>query len=129
MFLHLSDLESKSGISARTIRYYISRGLIPGPVTMGRKAHYTELHLQALQRIEQMRAEGKSLDQILKIVQLGGSWKSAVPDPTDISCYDLAPDVQVQVRKDAAPHRKRVINHALADFARAVIPEGEEKSE
>ena len=49
---------------ARTIRFYIARGLLDGPVKAGRGAVYTADHLARLERIKEMQAEGRMLAEI-----------------------------------------------------------------
>ena len=134
--LHIEDLAREAGVSARTVRYYISRGLLPGPVMMGRKAHYTQVHLEVLRGIVRQQAEGRTLDQIknsfVETRRSAGDipsvkFKSDVPEPELIVSYTVAPDVRVSVGNDIAPQRKRVIHQALATFARAVRVTEEEK--
>lgn len=126
--LHLDELAKAAGVSARTVRYYISRGLLPGPTMMGRKAHYTEVHLDILKRIVAAQAEGNSLDQIKNaFITNGYTVESSVPDPTITLTYNLAPDVGVLVKNDISSHRKRLVHQALATFARAVRVTEEEE--
>lgn len=51
----LIDLADAAGIEARTIRSYIERGLLPGAVTKGRAASYSEEHLSRLEIIKSLR--------------------------------------------------------------------------
>ena len=125
--LHLDELAKAAGVSARTVRYYISRGLLPGPTMMGRKAHYTEVHLEYLKRIVTMQAEGLDLDQIKYTFTFSEFAPSVVPDPAITLTYALAPDVGVTVKSDIEPKRKRVVHQALATFARAVRVTEEEE--
>lgn len=60
----LQEIAESSGIPSRTIRYYIEKGLIPHAKGNGRSAYYTPEHLQALERVAQLRSTGMSLDEI-----------------------------------------------------------------
>jgi DNA-binding transcriptional MerR regulator len=60
----LQELEERSGIPARTIRYYIARQILDPPVVAGRNAGYSETHLQRLLDIKKYQQEGLTLDQI-----------------------------------------------------------------
>ena len=60
----LEELSDMTGVSGRNIRYYIAQGLLPGPTTMGRKASYTDDHVNRLRQIQTWQAEGKSLAEI-----------------------------------------------------------------
>ena len=51
----LIDLADAAGIEARTIRSYIERGLLPGALTKGRAASYSEEHLSRLEIIKSLR--------------------------------------------------------------------------
>jgi DNA-binding transcriptional MerR regulator len=53
----LSDLASLTGVSARTIRYYIAMGLLPSPTQAGPGARYSEGHLARLRLIKQLQRE------------------------------------------------------------------------
>ena len=47
----MSDLVQLTGLDARTIRYYISQGLLPKPLKRGRGADYSGIHLDRLKLI------------------------------------------------------------------------------
>ena len=63
-FKTLAELSEESGMPARTIRFYIARGLLDGPVKAGRGAVYTAEHLARLEKIKEMQAEGRMLAEI-----------------------------------------------------------------
>ena len=60
----IRDLVDASGISRRTIRYYVQRELIPPPLGAGRGHYYLPIHLVLLRRILELREQGLSLDAI-----------------------------------------------------------------
>ena len=51
-------------VGTRTLRYYISLGLLPGPGRVGPGKHYTERHMVLLETIRNMQKTGTSIDQI-----------------------------------------------------------------
>lgn len=51
----LIDLAEATGVEARTIRSYIERGLLPGALTKGRAASYSQEHLCRLEVIKSLR--------------------------------------------------------------------------
>lgn len=51
----LSDLATATGVEPRTIRSYIERGLLPGALSRGRGATYSQEHLAALRLIQAVR--------------------------------------------------------------------------
>ena len=69
MKLSLEQLTEQSGVPGRSIRFYIQKGLIPGPNGEKRGAWYTADHLAALLRIRQWQDAGLSLDAIAGLLQ------------------------------------------------------------
>jgi DNA-binding transcriptional MerR regulator len=53
--LTIEDLSKKSGLSLRTLRYYIQEGLLPGPDTAGKYASYSQQHLDHLTLIKRLK--------------------------------------------------------------------------
>jgi DNA-binding transcriptional MerR regulator len=64
----LAELAERSGVPARTIRWYQSEGLLPKPTKRGRDAVYTDDHLQRLHLIAQLRDRGLTLTAIRDLV-------------------------------------------------------------
>lgn len=60
----LSELASLTGVTARTIRSWISRDLLPGPIGRGRGASYDDDHRARIETIVALRSHGHSLDDI-----------------------------------------------------------------
>jgi DNA-binding transcriptional MerR regulator len=52
--LTVEELADRVGVSVRTVRYYITEGLLPGPGSRGKSAAYGEEHLRRLQLIRQL---------------------------------------------------------------------------
>ena len=49
--LSIEDLEKHSGLSVRTLHYYMQEGLLPGPDKRGKYASYSQEHLDRLDLI------------------------------------------------------------------------------
>ena len=60
----LDDLAARSGFSVRTLRYYLSRGLLPAPAFRGPETTYDETYLARLQAIRALSAAHEPLDAI-----------------------------------------------------------------
>jgi Ca-activated chloride channel family protein len=60
----LEDLARESGVSARTVRYYVQRGLLPAPVFRGRDTEYSPEHLVRLRAIRVLQEQFLPLDEI-----------------------------------------------------------------
>ncbi len=55
-------------MSVDTVRYYQTKGLLPRPDREGRVAWYSELHLQRLRRIHDLKAKGLTLGMIASVL-------------------------------------------------------------
>jgi DNA-binding transcriptional MerR regulator len=64
----LLALVERSGVPARTIRWYQSEGLLPKPGKRGRDAVYTEEHCERLELIAELRDRGLTLTAIRDLV-------------------------------------------------------------
>ena len=114
--LTLTELAADSGVAPRTIRYYIARGLLEGPLERGRKAAYGERHLEKLRKIRELQEQGLALAEIARV--LDGGEGGSLPEPVVVETYQVAPDVAVHVRAGRSPWRKRLIREALRELAR-----------
>ena len=112
----LTELAEETGLSPRTIRYYISRGLLDGPLVAGRGAVYAAGHLAKLRMIQEFQSQGAMLAEIGRMLA-GEPPKVALPSPESWDRYQLEDDVVVWVRADAAPWRNKGIRKALSEFA------------
>ena len=61
---NIQELADLGGVTRRTVRYYVQRGLIPPPLGVGRGSHYRAEHLAALQRVRGLQEAGVALDAI-----------------------------------------------------------------
>jgi len=52
--LTIEDLAERAGVPVRTVRYYVSQGLLAGPGTRGRAAAYDDEHLARLRLIRRL---------------------------------------------------------------------------
>ena len=69
MEFEVADLASAAGVSVDTIRFYQTGGLLPLPGRSGRKAVYTDEHLERLRLIRSMAAKGLSLKAIRLLLE------------------------------------------------------------
>lgn len=112
----LAELGRETGVSPRTIRYYIARGLLDGPAVAGRGAAYSEDHLARLRRIRELQAQGLMLAEIG--LEIAGRRAAATVPPADSwDRYPIAGDVTVWARTDVAPWRRHTIARAPAELA------------
>jgi DNA-binding transcriptional MerR regulator len=109
----LAELADETGLSARTIRYYITRGLLDGPGTAGRGATYGLPHLLRLREIQEQQRDGRMLAEIAATTVDA----EVLPTPVAWQQYTLADGVIVQLRGDLAPWRLKQIRKAMAEMA------------
>jgi DNA-binding transcriptional MerR regulator len=67
--LTIDELAQTAGLTARNIRSYQSRGLIPPPEVQGRTGYYGAEHLSRLQLIREMQAHGFNLAAIAHVLE------------------------------------------------------------
>lgn len=123
--MSLAELAEASGLAARTIRFYIARGLLEGPAKAGRAAAYTEEHLARLERIKKLQAQGRMLSEIGR--SLAGATERNTTPPTAWWQHTIADDVVVWTRGDVSPWRTKQIREAIDELARTLQPASEGK--
>lgn len=120
----LQELSESVGVPARTIRFYISRGILAGPRKAGRRADYGAEHVERLERIKQLQMEGKTLVEISQSLDASQAAIN-LSAPTAWWQYAVANDVMVSVRADILPWRAHRIRAALEELARVLNEDGE----
>jgi DNA-binding transcriptional MerR regulator len=89
----IADLAAAGGVSRRTVRFYVQRGLLPPPGSLGRGARYTTAHLARLLEIKAWQEQGVPLEEIR------GRLQDAQPDRPAAGAEHLA------ARDDRPAHR------------------------
>jgi len=102
----IADLEEQVGIPSRTIRYYISQGLLPPAHGRGPSATYDLGHLMRLRMIGSLRSTHLPLDQIKeRLANLSDSEIAALlevetePPEDRWRRIELHPDIELHVRE------------------------------
>lgn len=84
----LAELAAEAGVSPRTVRYYVQRGLLPAPPFKGPDTVYGEEHLRRLKAIRVLQARFLPLDAIqVELARLSPDELKALSEaqvPTDI---------------------------------------------
>ncbi|HBK44142.1 MULTISPECIES: helix-turn-helix domain-containing protein [unclassified Polynucleobacter] len=62
------ELCTLTGVSSRTLRYYIQIALVDKPIGQTRGAHYLSLHIEKILRIKQLTEAGISLERIREVL-------------------------------------------------------------
>jgi DNA-binding transcriptional MerR regulator len=64
----IHEVAKKTGVSTRTIRYYISEGLLPPPTTRGRYAYYEPEYIDLIRLIRQLKDAYLPLKEIKMLI-------------------------------------------------------------
>jgi DNA-binding transcriptional MerR regulator len=104
----IEELAELGGVTRRTVRYYVQRGLLPTPLGTGRGPHYTPTHLQRLIHIRKLQETGVPLVEI--VARLDGALQTPVsvpevlpePERSTWMRFVLADGVELHVRTGAA---------------------------
>ena len=104
----LQELAEKKNTSPRTIRYYISKELLPPPIRAGRDAAYNDTHVERLETIQAYKKQGYTLNEIKRIVIADGN-QGKLPEPILWQRYRISDYIEVNVRSDTPPWRYRGI--------------------
>lgn len=97
----LTELADAADVSTRTIRYYISEGLLPPPEGHGHASRYTSAHLTRLRQIAALKARYLPLREIRN--RLGDP---PIPSPSEAdapSSRSSARDYLRTLRRTSAP--------------------------
>ena len=126
--MKLAKLAAQTGVSRRTIRYYISRGLMEGPLRRGRNAVYGRQHLDRLAKIQELQRSGLTLKEVANVLAGKGPRKVA-PRPSSWWRYPVTHDVEVLVSATVSPWRNRQVRRALARLAAELTAREKERED
>ena len=70
-YYNIGSLSRMTGLTRRTIRYYVQRELIPKPAGGGRGHYYTDDHLKRIETIKKWQAQGVPLEKIKELLGRG----------------------------------------------------------
>ena len=102
----IKELAELGGVTRRTVRYYVQRGLLPTPLGTGRGPHYTSAHLERLIQIRQLQETGVPLAEIAArldgVLQTSVSAPEIPPERSTWMRFVLAEGVELHVRAGAA---------------------------
>ena len=68
----IDELAHRAGMSVRNVRAHQSRGLLPPPEVRGRTGYYGTAHLERLELIKELQADGFNLEAIRRLIEASG---------------------------------------------------------
>lgn len=110
--LKLEELAQQAGVSPRTVRYYVQRGLLPAPVFRGRDTAYGAEHLNRLRAIRRLQERHLPLDEIQSLL-----------DSTGVEKLETLGDPRIPAPEFAAP-RSRVEESRASTWRRLELAPG-----
>jgi DNA-binding transcriptional MerR regulator len=114
----IADLVEASGLTERTIRYYIQEGLVSPALGRGRARYYTTQHMQELTAVADLRNRHLSIDEIRERLSPQGR-PAARRNDLDGETWErvyLHPDLELAIRANA-PESVRALARDLRDRA------------
>jgi DNA-binding transcriptional MerR regulator len=107
----MQEVVDGSGLSERTVRYYINQGLVPRALGRGSAAYYTPAHVLLLARIADLRAHQRSLAEIRELL-LAEQSVASVDSPSEHWLrMRLHDDLELHVRTDAPEQIRALAEH------------------
>lgn len=101
---NIGQLAELTGISRRTIRFYVQSGILQPPKGAGRGHYYTTEHLETLQKIFSLKENRHSLEEIAAIIGCEKpSDVMAMPAPTIWTRIEITPGVEIHVQGGLYP--------------------------
>ena len=125
--LNLDELATLTGLSARTVRYYIAQNLVDRPEGAKRGAYYTQRHVEQLLLIRRWSEAGLSLERIRELVAGAPEdppRRSVAPGSVEVwSRTTLADGLEVHIepgRAGLAPEQVRALVQGLTTLYRQI---------
>jgi DNA-binding transcriptional MerR regulator len=126
----MAELEAETGFTARTIRYYVARGLLPPAHGRGPTATYDQGHLLRLKAIQLRRGRNQPLDDIKEELarltddDIAAELRIETEPPEDRwRRIILHPDIELHVRERGGERDRRVEEAVdwIVGLARSVV--------
>jgi DNA-binding transcriptional MerR regulator len=122
----LDELAEAAGVSPRTVRYYVQRGLLPAPPFRGRDTVYGAEHLERLQTIRRLQEQYLPLDAIQAELEGRGAPAPKLPAPVPAPARVSAPSPARWLRVPVGDGLELLVEErrydpALVDAIRKVV--------
>lgn len=135
----MAELEALTALNPRTIRYYVSQGLLPPAYGRGPTATYDESHLLRLRAIKELKEAHLRLEEIkARLNDLSDDELATLVAVEAVPAaeralwrrIDLHPDVELHIRERAGGDRNLAFEQkltALVAAAKGILAPAEEE--
>lgn len=121
----IHELAEMSGVSVRTIRYYIAEGLLPAPDTKGRYATFNEDYRQRLELIRRLKEAFLPLKEIRdRIIGLDPSQVQEMLSQLPAEPYENKQNFQFSIAEQTPEDRKQQPLSSALDYLSQVMGVG-----
>lgn len=124
----IDDLCALTGYSRRTIRYYVSEGLLEPPAGRGRGGFYYDSHLERLQQIRAMQDRGLRMSDIQNLAPEAQTSIEPAPTREFWMRLPICPGVEIHVRRDLEEQYPKAID-ALVRVGKTLFEQNGEENE
>ncbi|MES0337915.1 MAG: helix-turn-helix domain-containing protein [Candidatus Magnetobacterium sp. LHC-1] len=104
----ITEVSEITGFSLRTIRYYVSSGIISPPEGRGRGGFYNDSHIDKLRQIKGMQENGMRLKDIINLDRSSEVPKAETTRQVWFK-YEIVPGLEIHVRKDIEENERQKI--------------------
>jgi len=95
----IGELARLTGVSVRTVRFYVGQGLIDPPAGRGPGRHYRDTHVRQIVRVRELQRQGLTLDRAAAALQ-GRPAAPPIEEPIErelVSRFRIGNDVWLEV--------------------------------
>jgi DNA-binding transcriptional MerR regulator len=125
----IDDVMQLTGVSRRTVRYYVTLGLVPPPDGRGVGQHYRQEHVDAILRVLEAKARGASLAAIAGAERDRSQQADASPDdrssaPAAVIDRDVPVEMAAVSNRPPSGHTKTASPESPLSRMRAMTQRG-----
>ena len=132
-YYSVGELAERGGVSRRTVRFYVSRGLIDPPSGRGRGSTYTDRHLQQIHSVRSLQRGGLELDEIRKRgstpLPTVAPRQASIEPPSFVVRIPICPGVRLELDADTGLPEPSVLDELATHCARVLRGSSRESSD
>lgn len=118
----IDELSESTGLSRRTIRYYVQLGLINSPSGRGRGGFYNDSQVERLKQVKSLQAMGMNLSSIIEYLKAGNIEEAGSRREVWIK-HEVMPGLEISVRRDLEEKESKKISEIMR-VIKSILKEG-----